>query len=186
VNIDTRMDTTALVRYSSAAVLMHWLVALALVGTASAGLILGDLPEEAVGRQGWFDWHRWLGVSAFVLILVRLVVRALRRPPPALVSWPRTQRLLAHGTHAALYLLMVAAPISGYLLSNRMGEEVILFGALPLPSVVGADHAQMQLLERFHLWINYALMAVAGLHIVAALKHHLVDRDATLRRMWFG
>lgn len=173
-------------RYSSAAVLMHWLVALALASAATVGLILGDMPEDAVGRQGWFDWHRWLGVSAFALILARLLVRASRRAPPALHSLPRIQRWLAHATHAALYLLMVAAPVSGYLLSNRMGEAVVLFGVVTLPPLVGTDQAQMQLLERVHLWINYSLMAVAGLHTVAALKHHFVDRDTTLRRMWFG
>lgn len=66
-----------------------------------------------------------------------------------------------------------------------MGDAIVLFGVVTLPPLVGADRAQMQLLEGVHGWINYSLMAVAKLHILAALKHHLVDRDTTLRRMWF-
>lgn len=163
-------NATEFERYSSPAVLMHWLVAQALAGAATAGLILGDMPDAAVGRQGWFDWHRWLGVSAFGLILARLLVRAARRAPPPLPSLPRAQRWLAHATHAALYLLMVAAPVSGYLLSNRMGEVIVLFGVAELPSLLGTDHAQMQLLEQVHKWTNYALMAVAALHVAANFR----------------
>ncbi len=79
---------------------------------------------------------------------------------------------------------MVAAPLTGYLLSNRMGEAIVLFGSINLPPLLVADQAQMALMESVHKWINYSLIGITTLHILAAFKHHMIDRDATLHRMW--
>lgn len=173
-----------LVRYARSTVVLHWLVAFALTVAVVLGLVLGNTPDEASTRRELFNWHRWVGVAVFALVLGRIVVRASNRTPPPLPSIPSFQQWVAHFTHGSLYVLMLAAPLTGYLLSNRMGEAIVLFGSVTLPPLVAADQAQMALMESVHKWINYSLIGIAILHILAAFKHHLVDRDATLRRMW--
>ena len=177
-------DANGIGRYVRPTVALHWVVALTLIVAVVLGLTLGNTPEEASNRKDLFDWHRWVGVTVFALVLVRIVVRAFNRAPPPLASISSFQQWVAHFTHGSLYVLMVAAPLTGYLLSNRMGEAIVLFGSINLPPLLVADQAQMALMESVHKWINYSLIGITTLHILAAFKHHMIDRDATLHRMW--
>ena len=171
-----------LVRYSRPALALHWLIALLIVIIAGLGLYMADLPDTAPERELFFDWHRWLGVIAFVFILARMLWRTVRKPPQLVSSMPRLQRIAASATHFALYALMIVAPLTGYLLTNRAGEAVKIFG-WTLPSLVGANPGQVKLFEGIHTYVTYALLAIAVLHTLAALKHHFIDRDETLARM---
>ena len=129
-------DANGIGRYGHPTVALHWVVALTLIVAVVLGLTLGNTPEEASNRKDLFDWHRWVGVTVFALVLVRIVVRAFNRAPPPLASISSFQQWVAHFTHGSLYVLMVAAPLTGYLLSNRMGEAIVLFGSINLPPLL--------------------------------------------------
>jgi cytochrome b561 len=96
---------------------------------------------------------------------------------------PAWQHKVAEGTHHLLYLLMVLVPLSGWLMSSAKGFQTVYFGVLPLPDLVGKNPELGDLLKETHEALNFALLLLVGLHVAGALKHHLIDRDSTLRRM---
>jgi cytochrome b561 len=95
-------------------------------------------------------------------------------------------RFAAHAVHRALYVLLFAMPISGYLMSNALGFPVVLYGFIPLPDPVGPNRALGFQLLALHFWMGMALLALFGMHLGAALFHHFVLRDRTLSRMLPG
>jgi cytochrome b561 len=94
-------------------------------------------------------------------------------------------RALAHCGHAALYLLMIGIPLTGWLMSSAKGFQTVWFGVIPLPDLVSKDKPLGELLVQVHIFLNYALIAMVSLHILAALKHQFIDRDGLLRRITF-
>ena len=97
---------------------------------------------------------------------------------------PAWQRSVAHLTHRAMYGLFFAVPLAGWAYSSAAGFPVVLFGVLPLPDFVPADKALAKAIEPWHAALAFALAGVALVHVAAALKHHFVDRDGLLGRMW--
>jgi cytochrome b561 len=169
-------------RYSPAAVALHWLTALFIVGGATLGLSMVDLPLSRQKFQ-WYAWHKWIGITIFLLTCARLAWR-LRRPAPAqLQSMPVWQRQAAWGTHAALYALLLVIPLSGWLFSSATGVQVVYLGLLPLPNLIPKDKALADVLRATHLTLNFTLLVLVCVHSAAALWHHFVDRDAVLKRM---
>jgi cytochrome b561 len=96
---------------------------------------------------------------------------------------PAWQRTAAHALHLLLYVLMLAIPLSGWLMSSAKGFQTVWFGILPLPDLVGKDKDLGELLEAVHMSLNFGFAALVAAHVGAALKHHLVDRDDVLVRM---
>lgn len=170
------------VRYSSPAIVLHWLIALLLAIVAGVGLYMADLPDAAPERQLLFDWHRWLGVTAFLLIVLRVLWRSMHKPPSLVSGMSKLQRIAASASHLALYVLMIAAPLTGYLLTNNAGEAVNVFG-WALPPLIGPDPRLVKLFEGIHTYVAYSLIGFTALHIFAAMKHHFLDRDETLVRI---
>jgi len=169
-------------RYTPTAIFIHWLMALLLIGLFSVGLYMSDLPLSPQ-KLKIYSWHKWAGVTAFVLVLVRLAWRA-GHPPPALpAAMPNWQKTAAHGLHHLLYLLMIAIPLSGWLMSSAKGFQTVYFGILPLPDLLQKDKELGELLESMHTALNFTLAALVLAHIGAAVKHHLLDRDDVLARM---
>ena len=179
------LNHEAFIRYSGPAVALHWVVAALVVAAAGLGLYMADLPETAPGREPLFGVHRSLGVTVFALLVVRAAWRALHRPPELVSGMPRRQRIAAKATHVLLYVLLAAVPITGYLLTNFDAETVKVFG-LALPPLVAPDKAAGRLFGDVHSFAAWTLLVLAGLHTLAALKHHFIDRDATLLRMLPG
>ncbi|HRD88734.1 MAG TPA: cytochrome b [Accumulibacter sp.] len=169
-------------RYTHPAIALHWLMAVLLTGLFGLGLYMSELalsPE----KLKLYSWHKWAGVSAFLLVLLRLAWRA-GHPPPALpAAMPRWQQAASHALHHLLYLLMVAIPLSGWLMSSAKGFQTVYFGVLPLPDLLAKDKALGELLETVHATLNYTLAVLVVAHVAAALKHHLLDRDDVLLRM---
>ena len=176
------MNQATVLRYSGPAIALHWLIALVVVAGAGIGTYMADLPESAAGREALYDLHRSIGVTVFVLLLARVAWRAIRKPPELVSSMPRLQRIAAKATHIALYALLAVVPIAGYLMSNLEGEAVKVFG-LTLPTLAAPNEAAAGFFGEAHSVAAWTLIVLAGVHALAALKHHFIDRDATLLRM---
>ena len=169
-------------RYTFPAITLHWLMAVLLIGLFGLGLYMSDLPLSP-DKLMFYSWHKWAGVSAFLLVLLRLAWRVGHPPPPLPEAMPRWQQAASHGLHQLLYLLMVAIPLTGWLMSSAKGFQTVYFGVLPLPDLLAKDKELGELLETVHWTLNYALAALVVAHVAAALKHHLRDRDDVLSRI---
>lgn len=170
-------------RYSLPAIALHWLIAVLIIGTFSLGLVMTDIPGLTPTKLRYFSWHKWAGVTVLALAALRLLWRLANKPPAYPASMSRGQQQAAHGLHGLLYLLMFGVPLSGYCYSLAAGVPVVYFGVLPLPLLFEANAALKPLLGALHYWLNMLLAALVTLHVLAALKHALVDRDGILRRM---
>lgn len=169
-------------QYTPTAKGLHWLIAALMLGTLGLGFYMHDLPLSPQKLQ-LYSWHKWAGVTVFFLAIVRLGWRAGHRPPPLPQSMPAWQQWAAHGGHLALYVLTLAIPLSGWLMSSAKGFQTVWLGILPLPDLIGKDKALGDLLQTVHVSLNLTLVAVLAAHIGAALKHRFVDRDNVLQRM---
>lgn len=171
-------------RYGGVAIALHWLLAAALAATFLLGLWMVDLPFSP-RRIRYYNWHKWAGMVILALSLVRLAWR-LAHPPPPDAPMPAWQAAAARLTHRLMYALFLAVPLSGWAYSSAAGFPVVVFGVLPLPDLVPVDRALAARLASWHAWSSYLLAAAAVLHTAAALKHHFVDRDGLVGRMWPG
>lgn len=176
------MEMMSSTRYSLPAIALHWLMAVLLIGLFSLGLYMHDLPLSP-DRLKLYSWHKWAGVTAFVLALLRLAWRLGNRPPPLPAAMPHWQKAASHGMHHLFYVLMVAIPLSGWLMSSAKGFQTVYFGVLPLPDLLARDKEVGEMLQTVHEYLNLTLAALVVAHVGAALKHHLVDRDDVLLRM---
>ncbi len=169
-------------RYHRFAILLHWLVAALIIAAFILGVIMVDIPGITPTKLKYFSWHKWLGVTVLALVALRLLWRLWRGAPPA-VDMPVWQRRASAVSHALLYVLMFAVPLSGYFYSLAAGVPVVYLGLLPLPEPIGADPALKPVLKQLHLALVYTMLAFVILHVLAVLKHQLIDRDGLLRRM---
>ena len=169
-------------RYTRTAIALHWLLAVAIVTSFSVGLFMSGLPLSPL-RLKLFNWHKWAGMTIMALSAARLLWRVAHRPPDD-VAMPDWQRRAAHLTHRLLYLMFFAVPLAGWAYTSAAGFPVVLYGVLPLPDFVPVDKALADVLKAWHHGLAYALAALVLAHVAAALKHHFIDRDALLSRMW--
>ncbi len=169
-------------RYTRVAIGLHWIIALTILATFALGLYMHELPLSPT-KLKLYSYHKWIGVTIFALVLFRLLWRMGHRPPPPPPSMPAWQHRAATAAHVALYLLTLAIPISGWLMSSASGFQVVYLGVLPIPDLLGKDKALADQLKEMHESLNIVMFAVVVLHVAAALKHHLVDRDDVLARM---
>lgn len=175
-----------MLRYTKTAIALHWLVAILIVGTFTLGLVMTDIPGFSPTKLKYFSWHKWAGVTVLFLACARLLWRLGHRPPPLSPSMPAWQRGAAHSLHHLLYVFIFAVPLSGYFFSLASGFPVVYFGLFKLPVLIEKNKALADTLAPVHYWLNMAMAALVVLHVLAALKHHFIDRDDTLRRMLPG
>ena len=168
--------------YTKTAKTLHWLMAILLFGLLALGFYMHDLPLSP-DKLKLYSWHKWAGVTAFLLVAFRLLWRVTHRPPALPDSMPKIMQFAAHAGHLLLYVLMIAIPLSGWLMSSAKGFQTVWFGILPLPDLLSKDKALGDLLAQAHLILNLAFVAILAGHIGAALKHHFIDRDDILTRM---
>jgi cytochrome b561 len=168
--------------YTRTAKSLHWLMALMIFGLLGLGFYMSDLPLSPQ-KLKLYSWHKWAGVTVFLLTLVRLAWRATHQPP--LMPWQmsKLQQIAAHVGHVGLYLLMLAIPLSGWLMSSAKGFQTVWFGVLPIPDLLPKNKELGDLLLSIHQGLNLLLVVLLLTHIAAALKHHFIDRDDVLIRM---
>ena len=169
-------------RYTTTAITLHWLTVLLILATFPLGVYMHELKLSPFKLQ-LVSYHKWIGVTIFLLTLVRLAWRMKHAPPPLPDAIPLWQQRAAQGLHHLLYLLLLCIPISGWLMSSAKGVPVVYLGLVQLPDLVGKDKALGDLLQEVHEALDFGLLALVGLHVAAAFKHHFIDKDATLLRM---
>lgn len=171
--------------WGAPAQLLHWLMAaLILIQFALGWLAVSWRLSPA--KLNLFVWHKSLGMVILALVLLRLLWR-LMNPTPALpVDTPGWERAAAHISHALLYVLMIAMPLTGWLINSAAGVPFSIFWQVPLPALVAPDRhiAALAALTHFSLFVTFASLLV--LHVGAALRHHFLKRDAVLTRMLPG
>lgn len=171
-------------RYGGMAMTLHWLTAVLIVANLLLGLSMVPLPLSPRKLQ-WYQWHKWIGITVFLVTWLRLAWRWRHPAPPSADTKP-WQRRSATAVHATLYGLLVLIPISGWVYSSATGVQVVYLGLVPLPDLVAKDRALASILKLVHVTLNFVLFTLVCLHVAAALKHHFFDRDAVLARMLPG
>jgi len=171
-------------RYTNSAIALHWLTAVLILANLLLGLSM--VPLAITPRKlEWYQWHKWIGITVFLLTCMRLAWRTVHPVPPP-VAMPQWQRRAASWSHVLLYVLLLVIPVSGWLYSSSTGVQVVYLGLVPLPDLVPNDKALAHVLKAVHVSLNFLLFALVCVHSAAALKHHFVDRDTSLRRMLPG
>lgn len=170
-------------RYGSLSVGLHWLMLLLLVAVYAAINLQDAAPKGSELRADLRGWHIALGIGVLALVLTRLAARLFAGPAPAITpAVPRWQERSARAMHLALYAFLLAMPLLGWLSVNAKGYPVDVLG-LNLPVLVGKNDALHDTMEDIHEVMGTLGYYLIGLHAAAALVHHYVMRDNTLRRM---
>ena len=196
----------AVTRYTKTAVVLHWLIGIAIIGMFALGWFMSELPKEApkqtaydlfnLGVYTWqlaepasprtfyFNLHKSIGITLLGLIILRILWRLTHRPPALLSSLQVWERKLATAGHHLLYLLMIVMPVTGLLQAVYSKYGVKWFG---MPFLGGLDDKDMRaIFHEAHELIGIAFAVVIVVHILGALKHKFIDRDQTMSRMTLG
>ena len=168
-------------RYTGTARALHWLAALLIFCGFGLGLFMTGL-EFSPAKFRYYAWHKWIGITVFLFAAARLAWRAAHPPPPLPLSMPAWQIRASLVSHAMLYVLMLAIPVSGWIYSSSTGVSVVYLGLIPLPDLLPKDRETAKNLLLLHKALNYTLAAVVTVHVAAVLKHHFHDRDDILAR----
>ena len=131
----------------------------------------------------FYSWHKWVGVTIFLVVLVRLAWRLVNPVPPQPQTTPPWQRRLAGLSHAALYTILIVMPITGWIMSSALNLPLVFLGQFPIPSPFGVNRALGETMRIVHLSLAIALATLVTIHIMAAIYHHFALRDDVLRRM---
>lgn len=185
--------TSTRTRYSTVAIVLHWLIAAAIVFQIVLGWRMGGGTDAST--YAVFQLHKSIGITILVLSLARLGWRIATPPPPAPPGQPRWEKAASHLTHLAFYGIMIGLPVTGWLLvsASRINIPTVLFGVIPWPHLPGisglapdAKAAWETFAQAGHSALAYLTYGLLALHIGAVIKHQWRDRDAVLGRMVGG
>ncbi|MDR3520902.1 MAG: cytochrome b [Acidocella sp.] len=180
-------------KYTKTAVALHWLIALGIF----LNIILADLNgyfSDATARV-MIDLHKSIGITVLGLVILRIIWRLTHTPPPFPADYKPWEKLAAHTAHYALYGLIVLMPLTGWIhdsaFKQAAAHPLILFWTIPwfrISYIANLDPATKtyvhSLFGDIHTYLSYALYVVLSAHILGALKHHFIDRQPELQRMW--
>lgn len=176
--------------YGAVNIAFHWLMAVLLSGLIVLGKYMHGLELADPNKFFLYQLHKSLGLSALLLVVLRLCWRWINPAPAMPDGMPGWQKAGAHLTHAALYGLMLAIPLSGWLMvsASTLGLPTVFFDMfqvphLPVPAFLGEGAAAEETVKSVHDVLGNLLILVVLLHVAAALKHHFLDRDDVLTRM---
>lgn len=170
-------------RYGLVSILLHWGVAVAVFGLFALGLWMVGLGYYDTWRKAGPDLHKSIGITLFAVMLIRIVWRLFSPAPSPLASYGKWTRIGAHVGHVFLYVGLFAVMFAGYLISTADGVGIPVFNLFEIPALVSGLPEQAETAGWIHLYLAWVLVVFAGLHGLAALKHHFIDRDVTLKRM---
>ena len=193
-------------KYTNVAIILHWFIAIAILFMFVLGWFMTELPKESakttsfdifnLGLVTWevakeqsqrtfyFHLHKSIGLTIIMLVVMRIYWRFTHRPPAFLSSMKPWEKKLATATHHSLYLLMILIPLAGIIMSAASKYGVKWFGIKVIPGF--NDKGVRDLFLEFHEIFGLLLLLLLIFHILGAVKHSIVEKDGTLRRMWFS
>ena len=174
-------NTTA--GYGLISILIHWISAFTVFGLFGVGLYMMSLSYYDPLYQSLPWWHKSIGLTLFAATLFRLLWKAINPKTAHLPELSKTTVRLAVSTHHLMYLLLFGIMISGYLISTADGRPLSFFGWFEVPALITGIRGQEDIAGEIHFYLAWSLVVLASLHGLAAIKHHVINRDRTLIRM---
>ena len=193
-------------KYTNVAIALHWLIGIAILfmfvlawymtelpkgapkstsfDIFNLGLMTWEVAKEESPRAFYFNLHKSIGLTILMLVVLRMYWRFTHRPPAFLSSMKLWEKRLATAIHHSFYLLMVLIPLAGIIMSAASKYGIKWFGIKVIPGF--DDKAVRDLFYEFHEIFGLLLLFLLIFHILGAIKHSLIDKDGTLRRMWFN
>ncbi|CAM2897313.1 cytochrome b [Vibrio rarus] len=175
------MKSERLIRYNLTARILHWLSAILIVGLFGLGWWMVDLNYYHKWYQLAPFWHKSVGLLLMSLTVLRLLWKSLKGSPP--VTGTVLEVKLAKAAHHLMYVLLFTLFVSGYLISTEDGRGISVFGWFEIPAIGKLFEGQADLSGEIHFYVACSLVGLAVIHALAAIKHHFIDRDDTLRKM---
>jgi cytochrome b561 len=169
--------------YGYLTIALHWLSALIIFALFALGFWMVDLTYYDKWYTTAPDLHKSIGICLLLLMVARFAWRLLQITPNPLATHSQLEQKLAHAVHIILYVLLFAIMLSGYLISTADGVGIEVFNLFTVPAFATLIENQEDIAGVIHQYLAYSMMVIALLHALAALKHHLIDKDATLKRM---
>lgn len=180
-------------RYDNIAIALHWIIALAIIFQLASGFWMVDairMPESQKIAYGVYQYHKSFGLIVLTLSLFRLYWRFFHKPPALPQHMAKWEIIAAHASHAALYFFMIAIPLAGWALvsTSSFGLPTMIFGLLEWPHISFlTDLANKNELNKFfsisHKYMATGLFFLLILHILAAIKHQILDKDNLFKRI---
>ena len=167
--------------YNKVSKVLHWSVALLILGLLVVGFWMEGLTPPF--KFEVYGIHKALGITVLLLAIVRIVWTHATQKPKALSTHKQWEKILSKTIHIVLYIAMLAFPLSGWVMSSAGGYPISFFGLFEVPPIVGENKELSGLANQIHGLLAYIVIGCVGLHIIGALKHHVMDKDATLTRM---
>jgi cytochrome b561 len=166
---------------------LHWSIALTVFGMLAAGLYAVSLntgtPAGEMRYYSVIDVHKSFGMLIIMLMAFRVIWRAREKSPSLPTQTPTWEIVVARISQVLLYLGLFLMPVTGYLWASAYGEPVRFFGSKLLPSLIHLKGEQAILAHHIHIYAAFVLMAIIALHVLGALKNHLIDKNDVLRKM---
>ncbi|ABC24476.1 cytochrome b [Rhodospirillum rubrum] len=169
-------------RYGAVSRIAHWLTALAVIALIGLGWVMADLPLGAQKLE-LYALHKSIGALVLMVTLARLGWRLAQRGPSGHAEHAPWERVMAKAAHVGLYAGLLAMPLTGWIASSAANFPVSVFGLFTLPNLVAPDQALREAAATLHGALAWGVVGLIVLHAAGAVKHHLIDRDDTLRRM---
>ena len=183
-------------RYGAVAMTFHWLIALLVIGNICSGFYLANIIDDADPTKFMLiQLHKSIGLTVLMLSVLRLLWRLVNPIPPLPAGMNPLMKVVARGTHWLFYFFIIAIPAAGWAWtsSSTRGIPTYYFGLFPWPNIPFLAHlsnpektANGHMFHSYHVYFAYSAAALLVLHVGAALYHHYLRRDNTLRRMWPG
>lgn len=175
--------------YTAVAKTLHWLIALAIIGMLALGWIMTSLPNGP-DKFSLFQWHKSIGITILLLSFARLGWRLTHTAPLLPLAMPRWEKIAAKATHVLFYILIIGMPLTGWIIvsSSPLNLPTMLYGVIPWPHLPVLPELENKkeighVFGAIHGYLAYVIAGLLVLHIAAAWKHHLIDRDDILIRM---
>ena len=164
-------------RYGKVSRMLHWTIAILFISLIPMGIFASMIPEDTEYRNAYYVVHKTIGVTVFLLVIVRLIWNRLSRRPSLDSALTSREEKLAHRAHNTLYFMMLAIPITGFMMTSYHGYETYFFFWEMQP--LWEQSEIYQVWGGFHKYLlPYLLYIVLGAHILGALKHQFIDKDA--------
>jgi len=179
-------------RYGNVAMAFHWVIALLVIANICVGLYMGDLPRSDPMKFTIFQIHKSIGLSVLVLSILRVLWRFVNPIPPLPAAMNPALKFGAHAAHFLLYFLIVAIPLTGYIMvsASPLGNGTSYFGLFDwpnLPLFTGMTREQLHPIhetwEDIHVYLAWSAIVLIPIHVGAALYHYFMRRDTVLQRM---